>query len=91
MITEQERKVCVWNTVHAITILRQSPTAWVAVGEYMGQRLEVKEPTQGTAVRLWIRVARYKTTLSDPHVARVLFAYGAPRPSNGSPPQLSTP
>jgi hypothetical protein len=87
MITEQERKICVWNAVHAITILKQSPTAWVAIGEYMGQRLEVKEPPQGAAVRLCIRVAHYKTTLSDPHVAGVLFAYGAPKPSNGSPPQ----
>jgi hypothetical protein len=67
MITEQERKVCVWNTTHTISIRKQSGTMWVARGEYLGQRLEAKGPTQGAAVRLWIRVA-LRTTSSEQHV-----------------------
>jgi hypothetical protein len=74
MVPEQERKVYVGNTGHTISIRRQSAAVWVAAGEYMGERLETQGSTQGAAVRLWIRVARYKTTsLSDRHVAGVPF------------------
>jgi hypothetical protein len=72
MILEQERKVYVGNTGHTISIRRQSAAVWVAAGEYMGERLETKGPTQGAAVRLWIRVAR-NTTSSNRHVAGVPF------------------
>jgi hypothetical protein len=74
MIPEQERKVYVGNTGHTISIRKQSAAVWVATGEYMGERLETKGPTQGAAVRLWIRVARYKPTSSDRDVAGVQFA-----------------
>jgi hypothetical protein len=72
-VFEQERKVYVGNTGHTISIRRQSAAVWVAAGEYMGELLETRGPTQGAAVRLWIRVARHKTTLSDRHVAGVPF------------------
>jgi hypothetical protein len=74
MIPEQERKVYVGNTGHTISIRKQSAAVWVAAGEHMGERLEVEGPTQGAAVRLWIRVARYKPTSSDRDVAGVQFA-----------------
>jgi hypothetical protein len=70
MTLEQERKVYVGNTGHTISIRRQSAAVWVAAGEYMGELLETRGPTQGAAVRLWIRVARYKTTSSHRQVAR---------------------
>src|SRR5262245_33507451 len=66
---EQERKVYGGSTGHTISIRRQSAAVWVAAGEYMGERLETRGPTQGAAVRLWIRVARHKTTSSGRHVA----------------------
>ena len=73
MIAEQERKVYVRNTGHTISICRQSAAVWVAAGEYMGELLETRGPTQGAAIRLWIRVARHKTTSSDQHVAGMPF------------------
>jgi hypothetical protein len=38
-----ERLVRVWDKPHTITVYKTSKTVWVAVGEYNGQHIEVKD------------------------------------------------
>ena len=55
-----KRTVTVWDNVHQITVQQQSKTVWVAVGEYRGERLEVKGKTDTQAVAAWRDVAKLK-------------------------------
>ena len=55
-----DRTVKVWDKPHAITVYRKSKSVWIAVGEYMGERLEVKGRTESQAMNNWREAARYK-------------------------------
>jgi hypothetical protein len=57
---ERERTVVVWNEPCSVSVYRKSKTVWVAVGEYMGERIEVKDRSEGTALLRWKEAARYK-------------------------------
>jgi hypothetical protein len=52
--------VNVWDEPHEITVNQKSKTVWIAVGEYMGQRIEVKGRTESQAASAWREAARYK-------------------------------
>ena len=56
----EERAIGVDNKFCTITISRTSKTAWVAVGDYMGKRIEVVGSSASNGVRRWIAAARYK-------------------------------
>lgn len=55
-----KRTVNVWGKPHEISVHRESKTVWIAVGEYMGERLEVKGRTESQATNGWRDAARYK-------------------------------
>ena len=55
--------VKVWDKDCEITVYQKSKAVWIAVGEYMGERLEVKGSSQGTATIRWREAARYKGNL----------------------------
>ena len=55
-----KRTVTVWDKVHPITVQQESKTVWVAVGDYRGERLEVKGKTDTQAVAAWRDVAKLK-------------------------------
>ena len=58
---QREETVMVWDRPWTITIHRKSKNVWVAVGEYMGTRIEVKEaPSSSTAAKRWKEAALYK-------------------------------
>jgi hypothetical protein len=59
---ERKLKVSVWGKPHEITLYPTSKTVWIAVGDYMGERIEVKGQTEGAAVKSWIVAARYRAT-----------------------------
>jgi hypothetical protein len=42
MTVEREMTVKVWDKPHIITVYQKSKTVWIAVGEYMGRRIEVQ-------------------------------------------------
>lgn len=60
MTVERERTVYVWDKPHKITIHHKSRTIWIARGEYRGKLIEVKDRSEGSAVRAWIEAARYR-------------------------------
>jgi hypothetical protein len=60
MLTERTIEVEVWGKPHKISVYQKSKTVWIAVGEYMGERIEVKGSSSGSAVRLWRETARYR-------------------------------
>jgi hypothetical protein len=52
--------VTVWNKSYEITVYRKSETVWIAVGEYGGERIETRGPSERTAAARWREAARYK-------------------------------
>ena len=58
--TPMKRTVTVHNKPHEIDVYQKSKSVWVAVGEYMGERLEVKGSTESQATSAWREAARYK-------------------------------
>ena len=52
--------VIVWDKPHEITVHQKSKSVWIAVGEYMGERLEVKRSSATQATSAWREAARYR-------------------------------
>lgn len=55
-----ERTVTVWDRQYTIEVYQKSKTVWIAVGDYMGQRIEVKSRSSSSAAALWKDAASYK-------------------------------
>jgi hypothetical protein len=55
-----DRTVHVWAIPHVITVYQKSKTVWVAVGEYMGERIEVKGSSANVAAKYWVDAARFR-------------------------------
>jgi hypothetical protein len=56
----EERVVGVNNKSYTISISQTSKTAWLAVGDYMGKRLEVVGSSATNVARRWVAAARLK-------------------------------
>lgn len=52
--------VKVWDKDYEISVYQKSKAVWIAVGEYMGERLEVKGSSARSAAAQWREAARYK-------------------------------
>lgn len=55
-----ERTVKVWDQDVKISVYQKSKTVWMAVGKYLGHRIEVNGRSANSAVVLWVNAARYK-------------------------------
>lgn len=55
-----ERTVKVWDQDVKISVYQKSRTVWIAVGKYLGDRIEVNGRSANSAVVLWVNAARYK-------------------------------
>lgn len=55
-----EHRVKVWGQDVSVTTERRSKTVWIAVGNYMDQRIETKGSSANSALRLWVDAARYR-------------------------------
>jgi len=58
-----ERTVLVWDSPHKIRLYQMSNSVWIAVGEYLGERIEVKRQTERAALSGWVEEARHKRYL----------------------------
>ncbi len=56
----RKRTVYVWEKPQEISVYQKSKTVWIAVGEYMGERIEVKDWSESTAIARWRKAARFK-------------------------------
>ena len=65
MADHEERIVSVHNRAYTITISHTSKTVWIAVGDYMGKRVEVVGSSATTAARRWTAAARCKGNESE--------------------------
>jgi hypothetical protein len=54
-------KITVWGKPFEIDVYEQSKAAWIAVGEYMGERIKVTSATRNSAAKSWAEVARDKS------------------------------
>ena len=52
--------ISVWDKSYEISVYQKSITVWIAVGEYMGERIETKDSSQSTAIKRWGEAAKYK-------------------------------
>jgi hypothetical protein len=57
----KERTVRVRDKTYTVLVHRQSQTVWVASGDCMGQRLELKGTSENSAVAAWSETARYRS------------------------------
>ena len=57
-----KRTVKVWDK-HEVTVYKKSKSVWIAAGEYMGKRLEVKGRTDAQAEKAWRDTATYRGSL----------------------------
>jgi hypothetical protein len=55
-----KQTVRVWDLPVEITVYQKSKSVWIAVGDYMGERLEVKSSSVSSAAKLWQDAAKYK-------------------------------
>lgn len=55
-----EHTVKVWEQPQKVSVYQSSKTVWIAVGEYMGERVEVKGRTKSQALSAWREAARYR-------------------------------
>jgi hypothetical protein len=56
-MTIEERTVLLYDTPCIITISHPSKTVWVAVGDYKGERIEVKGSSANAATKHWLDAA----------------------------------
>jgi hypothetical protein len=57
---EREHKVEVWGQPQLVTVYQKSKSVWVAIGQYMGERIEVKGRSETQAIGQWREAARYR-------------------------------
>jgi hypothetical protein len=57
---EREHNVTVWSQSHTASVYQKSKSVWVAVGDYMGERIETKGSSAGSALTAWKNAATYR-------------------------------
>jgi hypothetical protein len=60
MMTVKERTVLLYDAPCSITISHQSRTVWIAVGDYMGKRIEIKGSSANNAALHWVDAAHFR-------------------------------
>lgn len=55
-----ERTVQVWGRSQTVSVHQKSKSVWIAVGDYMSQRIECKGRSAGSALALWADAAKYR-------------------------------
>ena len=55
-----ERTVYVAEEPHVITVYQKSQSVWIAVADYMGERVEGKGSSASSAAKAWADAARFK-------------------------------
>ena len=53
----------VWDRNYEVDVYQRSKSVWIAIGDYMGQSVEVKGSSASSAVAHWKEAARYMGNL----------------------------
>jgi hypothetical protein len=59
-MTDRERTVYVWEKPYVVSVRRKDQGIWIAVGQYMGEQIEVEDRSEASAVARWEETARAK-------------------------------
>jgi hypothetical protein len=62
----RKQTVVVWNVSYEIITYQNSPSVWFAVGDYMGESINVKASSASAAANKWREAARYRENLGIP-------------------------
>lgn len=57
---EREHKVTIWSQSHTVSAYQKSKSVWVAIGDYMGERIETKGSSVNSALTAWKNTATYR-------------------------------
>ena len=57
---EREHIVDVWDEPQKVTLYQKSKSVWVAIGQYMGERIVVKGRSETQAIGQWREAARHR-------------------------------
>ena len=57
---ERTITVSVWNERCKITVYQKLETVWIAVGDYKGERIDVKSSSERSAITARKETARYR-------------------------------
>jgi hypothetical protein len=60
MGAERDYPVTVWGERCTVTVYQKSKSVWIAVGTYMGERIECKDQSLGSAIKRWQEAARFR-------------------------------
>jgi putative acetyltransferase len=55
-----EHTVVVWGKLQVIALYRNSKSVWIAAGDFMGERIEVKASSASAAAKHWAKAARHQ-------------------------------
>jgi len=55
-----KREVYLGTELHVIEVYQRTKSFWIAVGEYRGERIEVKSTSASAAEKHWLGAARFK-------------------------------
>ena len=55
-----ERTINVWGKPCQVNVHQKSKSVWIAVGDYMGARVETKGRSANAALGLWADAASYR-------------------------------
>ncbi len=55
-----ERSVMVWNKPCRVAVFQESKSVWIAVGMYLGDRIEAKDRSEATALKRWREAATHR-------------------------------
>ena len=61
-----ERRVMVLNQPQLINVRQRSKSAWIAVGDYHGTRIEITARTESSAAEHWRRAAYHANAKAPP-------------------------
>ena len=61
------RTIEVLGKPHEVNVQRKYKSVWIAVGEYRGRLIQVKERTETQAVAAWVAVANSHGSVTETH------------------------
>jgi hypothetical protein len=56
-----ERTVSVWGKPHQVDVHQKSRSVWIAVGDCLSERVEVKDRSATAALAAWRKAAEYRS------------------------------
>jgi lysylphosphatidylglycerol synthetase-like protein (DUF2156 family) len=55
-----QRTVRIWENPNTVCVYRKSKSIWIAIGDYIGKHIEVRDQSESAALNRWREAAEYK-------------------------------